>query len=233
VTVIRDPQSFEHLAARYDRYAELVGAELRAWLSFHLPVRADRALDAGCGTGLHTDLLAERCTDVLAVDTSAAMLTYACRRRPHPNVDYGWKDILDLTPAADGRFDLVFCAYTLHHLPDLEAALRHLRALVRPGGMAMVVDVVDDRRRVPRSWLRREAYRTFRDDLRHRRRPVTEAVELLRVQLDPDWLDHQSTDRLLSAQDWEETVLTVFPRARLTELYRSRALSWRHVEVLP
>jgi trans-aconitate methyltransferase len=57
----RDPQSFDHLPARYHRYAELVGAELRTWLRFHLPIRAGRGLDAGCGTGLHTELLAERC----------------------------------------------------------------------------------------------------------------------------------------------------------------------------
>lgn len=224
---VHDPQSFDHLAARYDRYGELVGAELRAWLLFHLPPRADRALDAGCGTGLHTDVLADRCDHVLAVDLSAPMLTYACRRRPHPNVDYTLRDLHEVTPAGDGPFDVVLSAYTLHHVPDLPAALRHLRALTRPGGTVLLVDVVDDRHPVPRSWLRAEAWRTFRTDLARRRRPVAEAAELLRLSLDPDWLDHQSTDRLLPGHQWDAVARDTFPGAGIVQLDRARALHWR------
>ncbi len=223
---VHDPQSFDHLPARYDRYAELVGAELRAWLLFHVPIRADRALDAGCGTGLHTDLLADRCDDVLAVDTSTPMLTFACRRRPHPNVRYTLRDLLDVTPAEDGLFDVVLSAYTLHHVPDLSAALRHLRSLLRPGGTVLLVDVVDDRHPIPRSWLRTEAWRTFRADLGRRRRPTTDAVELLRLSLDPDWLNHQSTDRLLPPAQWDTQTRDAFPGATITTLHRAHALHW-------
>lgn len=225
---VHDPQSFDHLPGRYDRYGQLVGAELRAWLLFHLPTRADRALDAGCGTGLHTDLLADRCTDVLAVDTSTPMLTYACRRRSHPNVDYTLRDLLDVTTAQDGRFDVVLSAYTLHHVPDLPAAFRHLRSLVRPGGTVLLVDVVDDRHPVPRSWLCAEAWRTFRTDLARRRRPVAEATELLRLSLDPDWLDHQTTDRLLPPAEWDTLARDAFPGATIATLHRAHALHWRH-----
>lgn len=233
MTAIRDPQSFDHLTHLYDRFAALVDGELHTYLSFRLPSAAGRAADLGCGSGVHAGLLAEHYSEVLAVDLSEPMLRLARTRRPRRNVRYEHRDFADVTPGEDGRFDLVFSAYTLHHVDDLAGALRHLRSLVRPGGMAVVVDLVDERRRVPRPWLRREAYRTFRDDLRHRRRPVAEAVELLRLQLDPDWLDHQSTDRLLPAREWEETALTVFPRGRFSALYRSRALCWRHDEVLP
>jgi hypothetical protein len=48
---------------------------------------------------------------------------------------------------------------------------------------------------VARSWRRREAWRIFAGDLRHRRRPVRAALELLRLQLNPDWLDHVSTEQ--------------------------------------
>jgi 2-polyprenyl-3-methyl-5-hydroxy-6-metoxy-1,4-benzoquinol methylase len=224
---VHDPQSFDHLPARYDRYGQLVGAELRAWLLFHLPVHGGRALDAGCGTGLHTDLLADRYTDVLAVDLSAPMLAYATRHRPHPNVRYEHRDLLDLTPAGDGPFDLVFSAYTLHHVADLPAALVHLRSLVRPGGTVLLVDVVDNRHPVPRSWLRAEAWRTFRADLLGRRRAIPDAAELLRLSLDPDWLDHQSTDRLLPPAEWDAITRDAFPGAGVTYLHRARALHWR------
>jgi 2-polyprenyl-3-methyl-5-hydroxy-6-metoxy-1,4-benzoquinol methylase len=223
----RDPQSFDHLVARYDRYAELVAAELRTWLRFHLPTRTGRGLDAGCGTGLHTELLAERCNEVLAVDLSAPMLDYASTHCAPGNVRYEVRDLHEVTTGQDGPFDVVLCAYTLHHVPDFVTALEHLHSLVRPGGTVLLVDVVDDRRRVPRAWLRREAVRGFRDDLFHRRRPVGEAVELLRLSLDSDWLDHQSTDRVWPPELWDEHCRAVFPGAVITPLYRARALSWQ------
>lgn len=222
-TDVRDPQSFDHLTARYDRLATLLGAELRAWLLFHLPTRADRALDLGCGTGAHTELLAERCAEVRAVDLSAPMIERARRHRPRGNVRWERGDLLGVTDPAD----LVLCAYTLHHLPRHETALHHLRSLVRPGGQLLLVDLVDERRRAPRSWLRAQAWRTARGDLLHRRRPVGEAVELLRLQLDRDWLDHQTTDQLLPPDEWDAHARTVLPGAAITPLHRAHALSWR------
>jgi len=224
---VRDPQSFDHLPARYDRFAELVDAELRTWLGFHLPTWAGRALDAGCGTGLYAELLADRCNEVLAVDLSAPMVEHARTHRPRGNVRYKVRDLHEVTLGGDGPFDVVFCAYTLHHLPDFVTALEHLRSLVRPGGRALLVDVVDARRRVPRDWLRTQAWRTFRADLLRRRRPAAEAVELLRLSLDPDWLDHQATDQLWPPADWDTITGAVYPGAAITPLYRARALSWQ------
>lgn len=224
---LHDPQSFDHLAARYDRLATLIGIEVHTWLRFHLPMSGRRALDAGCGTGVHTELLADRYNEVLAVDLSAPMLTHACRHRSRGNVRYVHRDLREVTVEQDGRFDVVLSAYTLHHVADLPAALVHLRSLVRPGGTVLLVDVVDDRHPVPRSWLRTEAWRCFRADLLRRRRPTAEAVELLRLQLDPDWLDHQATDRLTSPETWEDLTRSVFPDARIAPLHRARALAWR------
>ena len=221
---MRDPQSFDHLAARYDRLAELLGAELTAWLMFHLPARGDRAVDLGCGTGVHTGMLAGRCAEVLGVDVSAPMLEHARRHRPHPAVRWERRDLRDVTPREDGLFDVVFSAYTLHHVPEPDTALHRMRSLVRPGGRVLLVDLVDGRGSPPRDWLRAEAWRTFRGDLRRRR--FGEAVELLRLQLDQDWLDHQSTDRLRSAEDWDKHARAVFPGASIVPLHRAHALAW-------
>jgi SAM-dependent methyltransferase len=223
---VRDPQSFDHLPARYDRIAALLGAELRAWLLFHLPPAGGRAVDLGCGTGVHTAMLAERYADVLAVDLSGPMIDFARRRRPEPNVTYLRRDLRSVEPATDGQFDLVFSAYTLHHVAELPSALYRMRSLLRPGGRVLLVDLVDDRPAVPRAWFRRRAWRTFGADLRHRRRPVGEAAELLRLQLDRDWLDHQTTDRLRPAPDWDAHCRAVFPGASIGPLDRARTVAW-------
>ncbi|HEV7653134.1 MAG TPA: class I SAM-dependent methyltransferase [Mycobacteriales bacterium] len=221
-----DPQSFDHLPARYDRISELLGTDLRAWLLFHLPARGGRAVELGCGTGVQTAMLADRYDEVLAVDLSDPMIEFARRHRPRPNVTYRQQDLRTVEPAADGRFDLVFSAYTLHHVAELESALHRIRSLLRPGGRALLVDLVDDRSPVPRAWFRGRAWRTFGADLRGRRRPVGPAVELLRLQLDRDWLDHQTTDRLRTADDWDEHCRAVFPGAVLGSLDRARTVAW-------
>jgi ubiquinone/menaquinone biosynthesis C-methylase UbiE len=222
-----DPQSFDHLAARYDRLATLLHAELRAWLLFHLPARGDRALDLGCGSGVQTELIAQRYAEVLAVDLSPSMVALARRARPSPHVRYERRDLLDLRVGTDGQFDLVFSAYTLHHVAEAETALHRIRSLVRPGGLVLLVDLVDDRPDVPRPWLRGRAWRTFGADVLHRRRSVREAAELLRLQLDPDWLDHQTTDRLRAAEEWDAHCRAVFPGASYATLDRARALAWQ------
>jgi SAM-dependent methyltransferase len=221
-----DPQSFDHLAARYDRISTLLGAELRAWLLFHLPARGDRALDLGCGTGVHTTQLAERYDEVLAVDLSGPMVEFARHRRHRSGIRYEQRDLRDAAPARDGQFDLVFSAYTLHHV-ELDSALHRIRSLVRPGGQVLLVDLVEDRPEVPRSWLRGQAWRMLAADLGHRHRPLREAVEQLRLQLDPDWLDHQTSDRLRPAADWDAHCRAVFPGATITPFRRARALDWR------
>jgi SAM-dependent methyltransferase len=221
-----DVCTFDHLSARYDRISTLLGTELRAWMAVHLPARGDRAVDLGCGTGVQTELLADRFDEVLAVDLSGPVVEFARHRRPRTGVHYERRDLRDVAPDADGRFDLVFSAYTLHHV-ELDSALHRIRSLVRPGGQVLLVDVVDDRQPVPRRWFRRQAWRMFAGDLRHRRRPVRHAVELLRLQLDPDWLDHQTSDRLLPPADWDAHCRAVLPGATITPLRRARALDWR------
>ncbi len=231
---VRDPRSLDHLTARYHRYAELVGAELRAWLSFHLPrpgrsgsvAGAGRALDAGCGTGAHTTLLADRFTEVLAVDISGPMVDYARGRRPRGNVRYEVRDLRSVTPSMDGLFDAIVCAHTLHYVGDVARALWRLRSVVRPGGTVLLVDVVDERGSPSRAWLRRQAWTRFVEDIHRHRRPVRQAAELLRLSLDCDWLDHESTDRLLMPGDWHAVVRAVFPGATLATFDRAHALSW-------
>lgn len=226
MAAVCDLQPFDHLCQHFDRFAELVGGELDAYLLFRLPAAAGRAVDLGCGTGVHTAVLADRYQEVLAVDLSEPMLAWARGHRARSNVHYEQRDLADVTLERDGRFDLVFSAYTLHHVPDPAAALQQMRRMLRPGGQIIVVDVVDDRRRIPRKWLRRQALRAFAGDLRTRRRHPRQALELLRLQLAPAWLDHITTDQLLAPAEWEAIGQAVLPGAVFTPLDRGRALRW-------
>ena len=135
-----EAQSFDRVAAEYDRLGELNGDdEFGPWLEGLLPAARGRALDIGCGTGHHAVLLAERFEHVDAIDVSAPMIELAQARRPRPNVTYRQVDLHEVD--GPGRYDLVTSALTLHHVPSLHRALSHIGTLLAPGGRMIVVDV--------------------------------------------------------------------------------------------
>ena len=220
-------RSFDHIAEHFDRFAELVGAPLDAWLASLVPeAGGQRAVDLGCGTGRHAALLASRYRRVLAVDVSGPMLQLAQARRGLPNIAYQQRDLSKVRADTDGVFDLVLSAYALHHLPDLDGALWRIRELVAPGGRVVLVDNVAPTPQVPRRWFVGEALRTLAVDLLRRRRPAGEAWELFRLNVDPDWLDHLTSDRFLDLTQFAERYGGVFPGAAFTDLYRAQAMCW-------
>jgi len=79
---------------------------------------------------------------------------------------------------------------------------------------------------VPRRWFIAQAVRTLALDLLRRRRLLGEAWELYRLNTDPAWLEHVTTDRFLHPEQFAQRYAQVFPGARFTDLYRTRALCW-------
>jgi SAM-dependent methyltransferase len=222
-----EPEPFDDLVDLYDELAELTGGPVTDYLSARLPAEpGGRAADLGCGTGRHATLLAEQFDEVLAVDVSAAMIAHARRHRPAPNIRYQHRDLREVIEDWDGWFDLVVSVFTLHHQPDPDRALKHIRRLIAPGGQALLIDLCDQ----PRSagWLRRQARRTLAADLRQRRQPVGRACRQYRLSTHPAWLAHQTGDRPLPPGRFEQAYTAVFPGADITLLDRARAVHWHH-----
>jgi SAM-dependent methyltransferase len=220
-----DPRSFDRFAAGYDRYVSLEPAGLPRWLLDHLPTRRGRALDAGCGSGRHTLALADRFDEVVGVDLSRPLIDIAIarRRRGHPRVRYLAGDLLGFIDP-DG-FDLVLSASALHHLDDLDAALRHLRGLVAPGGAVVLVDNVAQRPTPPRWVYLAGAVRDLPGDLR--RHGWRQAAWRLRFRTGAPFLGHLASDRYLTRQGFEERYGAAFPGARFQGLGHTHALIWR------
>jgi ubiquinone/menaquinone biosynthesis C-methylase UbiE len=109
----------------------------------------DIVLDLGCGTGLNFALLAGTVGPtgrVIGLDRSAAMLDVARRRverRGWSNVslihadatDFGWTDL------EVPQVDAVFSTYSMSVFDDPYAAWANVRAVLRPGGRACIVDM--------------------------------------------------------------------------------------------
>jgi 2-polyprenyl-3-methyl-5-hydroxy-6-metoxy-1,4-benzoquinol methylase len=119
-------QSFDRTAADYERLGDLSGNDgSGSWLVSVIPAAGGRALDLGCGAGRHAVLLAGRFAHVNAVDLSLPMIEIARAKRSRPNIAYRQADLLEAT--GSGEYDLVLSVMTLHHVPDLRAALAHMK----------------------------------------------------------------------------------------------------------
>src|SRR3954454_11583977 len=120
-------------AATYQRLSAPSEATGRAVL-WRLRLEGDETvLDAGCGTGRVTAVLAERLPRgrVIAVDASPAMVAEARRRLP-ASVDVREADLLDL--ALDEPVDAIVSTATFHWIADHERLFTRLREVLVPGG---------------------------------------------------------------------------------------------------
>jgi len=90
-----------------------------------------RVLDAGCGIGYGSAMLAKVASEVWAVDVSGEAYQWH-----GPTVHFRESRIEDLS--AQDPFDTVVCLETLEHLDDMESGLAKLMELTAPGGTLLL-----------------------------------------------------------------------------------------------
>lgn len=103
-----------------------------------------RVLEAGCGTGEQTLVLAANSPEarIVSVDLSNESLEIAKGRvtsAGHCNVEFMRADLFAL-PFESASFDDLFVCFVLEHLREPLAALQELRRFVRPGGTVTVFE---------------------------------------------------------------------------------------------
>jgi demethylmenaquinone methyltransferase / 2-methoxy-6-polyprenyl-1,4-benzoquinol methylase len=137
---------FDRIAPVYDFMNRAMTAGLdRRWRT--ATARAvvspgDRVLDACCGTGDLAIAAQLRGGRVTGLDFSEGMLE---RARPKSDqVEWIRGDALAL-PFPDGSFDAATVGFGVRNLDDLEAGLRELRRVLRPGGRVGVLEITQPR----------------------------------------------------------------------------------------
>ena len=138
---------FDRVAPVYDAMNRVMTGGLdRRWrrITVERAVRAgDRVLDACCGTG-DLAIAARRhgAADVVGLDFSEQMLERA--RRKAPEIDWVQGDALAL-PFEDASFDAATVGFGIRNVDDLEAGLRELRRVLRPGGRLAILEITTPR----------------------------------------------------------------------------------------
>jgi len=126
----------DHDAAAFEATRHLAAAGLTAWraaIAAQLQPHAGmRLLDLGAGTGMWARAFTDWYgIEVVAVEPAEAMRARSC----HPRLVAG--DAAHL-PLDAGSVHAAWLSTVVHHLPDLPAAARELRRVVRPGGPVLI-----------------------------------------------------------------------------------------------
>ncbi|MFN8224537.1 MAG: bifunctional demethylmenaquinone methyltransferase/2-methoxy-6-polyprenyl-1,4-benzoquinol methylase UbiE [Gaiellales bacterium] len=137
---------FDRIAPVYDVMNRVMTAGLdQAWrrLAVESVVQpGDRVLDACCGTGDLAVAAAREGGVVTGLDFSEKMLARA--RRKSEAIEWHQGDLLAL-PFADDSFDAATVGFGIRNVDDLEAGLRELARVLRPGGRVAVLEITQPR----------------------------------------------------------------------------------------
>lgn len=115
------------------RWSSVVGAVFLDWIE---PEKGACWLDIGCGTGVFTELVLNKCypSKVVAVDPSAAQIELAGSKAIAKQAEFHVADAQNL-PFSDAEFDIVASALVINFIPDRPRGIAEMRRVGRPGGM--------------------------------------------------------------------------------------------------
>jgi SAM-dependent methyltransferase len=102
-----------------------------------------RALDAGAGRGIASYALARDGFKVAALEPDPSALVGGAAIRAIAVQHRLPIDVIDSVaaplPFADSSFDVVFARAVLHHIPDLQDAMREFHRVLKPGGTFLAI----------------------------------------------------------------------------------------------
>ncbi len=198
-----------------------------------------KAVDLGCGFGLHAIPLADLGFSVLALDLSSELLTELGRRRGDRDIRVVEADLRAFVSHLEGPVELVVClGDTLTHLPDLDSVdklLAEAAQALAPGGTLMLgfrdyvsvtlqgpqrfIPVRSDANRILTCFLEYQEGRVEVTDLVHQRAGDAwqlRASSYLKLRLDPAWVTRQLVEVGLDVvrQTVERGMVTVIARRR-------------------
>jgi arsenite methyltransferase len=109
----------------------------------------ERVIDIGCGPGFLCESMAVAVGPtgrVVGIDISEDLIKFAAAQKTHDAIEYRVGDATRL-PAEAAQFEVAVCTQVLEYIADVDAALREIARVLRPGGRAFIIDTDFD------SWI--------------------------------------------------------------------------------
>lgn len=138
------PSTTNHYDTFASEYADMVtrreegGIENDPIMPSFLEVIGDVAglnvLDAGCGEGYLSRILARRGAIVTGVDIAANLVQLGREKDLDNQITYQVADLSQPQPALKQHFDLIVSHLVMNDVPDYQGFLKTLGATIKPGG---------------------------------------------------------------------------------------------------
>ena len=118
-------------------------------------LKPNKVLDVGCGCGSFTTQLSPHCREIIAIDSSQALIDRCMKENQEPNITYMCMDGRDIR-YPDSSFDLVLERTALHHIRQWKKALDEMIRV--SSKYVLVEEPIDD----PRSQEKKTSMRAQR-----------------------------------------------------------------------
>lgn len=100
-------------------------------------VKGKTVLDAACGEGYGSFVLAQDARSVVGVDISPTAIKHAGKVYSQPNLEFIQSDVLNLQ-FTDNSFDVIVSFETLEHLAEHEELLLEFKRVLKPDGVLLI-----------------------------------------------------------------------------------------------
>lgn len=95
---------------------------------------SDVILDAACGVGYGTFLLASKCKSATGLDISTPSIAFAKRIFNAANLNFDVANLLELDDSKYPRFDAIVSFETIEHVPNHKLVIKTFRKMLKTGG---------------------------------------------------------------------------------------------------
>jgi ubiquinone/menaquinone biosynthesis C-methylase UbiE len=198
----RVADEFTRQAQTFDKFAEMTDEQVATRFGSALgEAGRGNLLDVACGPGVVTAAIAPMAASVVAFDATEPMLEKAkgrCARAGLTNVTFKHGDAENL-PFEETQFDGVVTRLAIHHFAHPRRALDEMFRVLRPGGIAVIVDVVSSE--VEAESNLQNAIERLRDPSHVRMLPASELDGGL-ARAGFQILEHSTWDKAREFEEW-------------------------------